>query len=112
MKKNCWEFFKCGREKAGKRVKDLSVCPAVVETRLHGIHGGVNGGRSCWVVPGTCCEKSLPPGSNHNVKLCTACDFYKLVRKQEKDGFVFSGALLTNLINEHQRHTFPNDPSR
>ncbi len=55
-KLNCWEFKKCGREPGGTHANDLGVCPTTQEMRLDGVHGGINAGRSCWVVTGTLCR--------------------------------------------------------
>ena len=41
---NCWEYFRCGREKGGKRVAELGVCPAATCNR-DGTNGGIAGGR-------------------------------------------------------------------
>jgi len=49
---NCWEFKQCRHERDTPKER-RRVCPAVVETRLNGVHGGANAGRSCWVVDGT-----------------------------------------------------------
>ena len=48
--KNCWEHKKCGREPGGSETESLGVCPAAVESRLDGVHGGRNAGRACWIV--------------------------------------------------------------
>ena len=48
MKINCWEFKGCGKEPRGNNVSSLGVCPASVEIRANGIHGGINSGRCCW----------------------------------------------------------------
>ena len=34
MKKNCWEYKKCGREVGGAKVKDLGVCPAATNSKF------------------------------------------------------------------------------
>ena len=55
-KLNCWEYKNCGREPYGHNAKELGVCPAATESKLDGIHGGKNAGRTCWVVAGTLCR--------------------------------------------------------
>ena len=99
MKQNCWEYKMCGREPGGAKIKAYGVCPAAMEMRLNGIHGGFNGGRSCWVVPGTLCERDLKKNCKDDFEICTICDFYQHVKTEEKNAFVFSGTLLTDLIN-------------
>jgi len=34
-------------------------CPVCKETKLSGIHGGVNGGRACWTSPTPSAEAAL-----------------------------------------------------
>lgn len=55
VKQNCWEFKRCGREPGGVNVYKLGLCPATKEPRLHGVHGGEQAGRACWIVAGTFC---------------------------------------------------------
>lgn len=55
-KLNCWEFKKCGRERKGKNVQEMGVCPAALDDSFDGINGGIHGGRICWAVAGTFCE--------------------------------------------------------
>lgn len=97
MKKmNCWEFKGCGREPGGAR-KDLGVCPAAVDTRLNGTHGGKMGGRACWVLAGTLCggkEQGTFAVKYHN---CEKCDFYKTVRIEEGPRYNLSIMLLKKL---------------
>ncbi len=99
MKKlNCWEFKKCGREQGGAR-KDLGVCAASVEYRLHGAHGGKHAGRACWVVAGTLCggeEQGTFAKKYHN---CEKCDFYKTVKAEEGPNYTLS-ILLLKKMNE------------
>lgn len=99
MKKlNCWEVKKCGREVGGAR-KDLGVCAAAVEYRLHGVHGGKHAGRACWVVAGTLCggqEQGTFAKKFHN---CEKCDFYQTVKSEEGPGYSLS-IMLIKKMNE------------
>ena len=69
-KLNCWEFKGCGREPNGSKVEDLGVCPSSTENRLDGVHGGMNGGRACWVVGGTMCGGEFQGTFAHKYKDC------------------------------------------
>ncbi len=95
-KLNCWEFKKCGRELGGVR-KDLGVCSASVEHRLHGTHGGKHAGRACWVVAGTLCEGQEQGTFAKKYHNCEKCDFYRLVKKEEGPGYTLSIMLLKKL---------------
>ncbi|MDP2167258.1 MAG: hypothetical protein Q8J64_02870 [Thermodesulfovibrionales bacterium] len=101
MKQNCWQFKDCGREPGGRYSND-GICPASVENRLHGSHGGQNAGRACWVVPKTPCSEN---SQNFELKYreCSRCNFYKKVRYEEKRNFELSLHLL-------QRLAFPDSP--
>mgnify|MGYP001560368420 CR=1 FL=1 len=95
MKKiNCWEFKQCGREPGGKHVKELGVCPATIEQRLDGVHGGENAGRACWIVAGTFCKGEMQGVFAKKYRDCEKCDFYQKVRKEEGAHYVFSYVLL------------------
>jgi hypothetical protein len=96
-KLNCWEFKKCGREPKGSRVHDLGVCPASEEKKLDAVHGGKNGGRSCWILSGTLCEGKVQGVFAQKYKSCQDCDFYQLVKKEEFPKFKLSAVLLKNL---------------
>ena len=87
-KANCWDFKGCG-------VKED--CPAYSETRLNGEHGGINGGRACWVVVGTFCNGPVKGFFAKNISSCRQCDFYKHVSKEEEDKFKLSVLLLSKL---------------
>jgi len=97
---NCWEFKKCGRESGGANAVEFGVCPAYKEKRLDGVHGGVNAGRSCWVIAGTYCGGEIQGTFAEKEHNCLACDFYKFVRKEEveKEAFHMSPALMEMLI--------------
>jgi len=95
-KKNCWETMNCGREPGGISQK-LGICPATVEKKLDGSHGGVNAGRACWVVAGTMCggqEQGSFAKKYHN---CEKCDFFQQVQKEEGPNYQLSILLLEQL---------------
>jgi len=99
MKQNCWEFKNCGREPGGKKYEELGVCPAAIDTRLNGIHGGTNSGRTCWVVAGTLCGGQLQGTFAKKYKTCEACEFYKKVKGEENGSYHLSITLLGMLKN-------------
>ena len=86
--KNCWEFKKCGREPGGAKTKELGVCAAATETRLHGIHEGKNAGRTCYAVAGTLCGGKVQGRFAAKMSTCMACDFYKEVQNEEGEKMV------------------------
>lgn len=97
MKKNCWEFMKCGRQYGGKE-SGGSPCPASTTIRLDTVHGGKNAGRACWVIAGSMSGQA-PVGKftiiNGN---CSNCQFYLTVREEEGEGFIFAPTLLAKRI--------------
>jgi hypothetical protein len=80
MKKNCWEYKACKQEITNKQV---NMCPACVDTRFDGIHGGICAGRACWVIEGTMCDGSVQGDFIDKYKQCGDCDFYEHVKKEE-----------------------------
>jgi len=96
-KQNCWELKKCGREPQGARVQELGVCPVALETRLDGVHGGKNSGRSCWIVAGTYCKGEVQGTFAQKYKNCASCDFYASVKTEESFDFTLSTVLLNKL---------------
>ena len=97
VKKNCWEVLKCGRELGGKNVKTLGVCPAAIDERLEGIHGGKNAGRACWVIAGTFCEGRVQGTFAQKYGDCASCEFFRNVRKEEGSGYETSLVILKKL---------------
>ena len=83
MKRNCWQFKRCGREPGGAKAIELGVCPASMETRLHGVNSGTNGGRACWALTGTLCGGKVQGTFATKLTNCMACDFYQLVGAEE-----------------------------
>lgn len=88
LKINCWEFKECGREVGGAKAAELGVCPASVEKRVNSINNGLNGGRACWAIAGTLCGGEVQGSFAMKLSNCLACEFYKLVRKEELPHFV------------------------
>ncbi|HTY59505.1 MAG TPA: hypothetical protein VMF59_11845 [Bacteroidota bacterium] len=96
-KQNCWEFKKCGREPGGSKSAELGVCPAATEKRVNRIHGGLNGGRSCWALTGTFCGGAVQGTFASKLKNCMDCEFYKLVGAEEGAGYEGAKAILARL---------------
>lgn len=97
VKRNCWEVKKCGREPGGAKVAEFGVCPVTIEAKLHGVHGGSNAGRACWVVAGSLCKGEVQGTFAKKFENCEKCDFYIQVREEEFPKFVFSSVLLSKL---------------
>jgi len=53
VRKNCWEFQRCGRELGGKRAELLEVWPAAIQEESDGINHRRPAGLLCWSVEGT-----------------------------------------------------------
>jgi hypothetical protein len=83
-KTNCWEYFHCGREPAGKRVNEVGVCPAATETSSEEMNGGKAAGRFCWTIEGTLC----PGNFAKKFGTCLQCSFLAKVTKEEGRFFV------------------------
>jgi signal transduction histidine kinase len=47
------------------------------------MNGGVNGGRICWAIAGTCCGGSEAATFASKHLSCLSCDFFKLVQAEE-----------------------------
>ena len=97
-KNNCWSFKRCGREPAAD-VREMGICPASVERKLHDIHEGHCAGRACWIVAGTFCgqqEQGTFAQKYHN---CVMCGFYQMVKEEERLRFKMSPMLLAKLRN-------------
>lgn len=99
MKQNCWEVKNCGRHQGGEHEKDLGICPATVEGRLDGIHGGTNAGRACWVIAGTLCGGRTQGTFAKKYDNCVSCDFYRKVKNEENGSYQLSIVLMNKLRN-------------
>ena len=96
-KLNCWEMKKCGREPGGNNIELLGLCPAALEKRLDGVHGGKHAGRACWMIAGTFCQGQIQGMFAKKIRTCKDCDFYQRVRIKEGTDFIPSSILLRRL---------------
>jgi eukaryotic-like serine/threonine-protein kinase len=87
-KLNCWEFKKCGYEINGAKAKEVGVCPAASEQRLHGQNSGKNAGRACWVVNATLCNGKVQGNFAIKMSTCIKCPFFNQVVHEEGEKFV------------------------
>ena len=101
MKLNCWDFMKCGRELGGRN-QSLGVCPTSTTITLNGVHGGVHGGRACWVVAGTACSDLTQGTFAEKYHVCEKCSFYLAVRNDEGMHFVLAPVLLNKLQGKNE----------
>ena len=97
-KKNCWEIMKCGREPGMVDGEAHITCPAAHEYRLNGMHGGINAGRACWVVPGTVCHGETQGIFATKVQACLECPFYQRVLSEEGSVFRHAHQLMRELV--------------
>lgn len=96
-KKNCWEVKDCGREPGGGKVRELGVCFAAIERRLHGINGGENGGRACWAITGTLCGGKVQGTFASKLGNCLLCEFYQAVKQEEGKDCVSTKEIIAKL---------------
>ena len=54
-------------------------CAVCKETKLNGINGGVNGGRTCWTIPHKKYCGTTDGTFSDELGNCKECDFYKMV---------------------------------
>ena len=80
---NCWEYYKCGREKGGINAFEIGICPASTMKGNHGINGGESSGRYCWTIKGTLCNKKIQGELADKLLSCINCGFFKLVNYEE-----------------------------
>ncbi len=90
MKLNCWEFNRCGREPGGIHSRGQGICPATTDTKLHGVHKGINAGRACWVIAGTMCNGQVQGTFAQKYHDCRICDFYHEVKQEEGVDFLIT----------------------
>lgn len=97
MKLNCWEVKQCGCQPRGEKSKELGVCPASIEHRLHGVNGGINGGRACWAINQTLCGDQVQENFPQKFAQCMNCDFYSSVIEEEGENFLIIKEIIAKL---------------
>ena len=105
MKKNCWESKECGRQPGGEKSNEFGICPAAIEEKLHGLNGGINGGRACWAIKETLCGNQVQGGFANKLSGCLQCDFYSTVRNEEGSSFKTSKEILAKLNRADSRYS-------
>jgi len=96
-KKNCWEFFNCGRQPGGSKSAELGICPAATASALHGINEGVNGGRACWSIAGTLCKGKIQGSYAQKLGDCLQCEFYASVHREQGRNLITTRDILNKL---------------
>jgi hypothetical protein len=89
-RKNCWEFFECGREPGGDHVEEFGICPACLPTRFDSVNNGKHSGRFCWVAAGSFCKGEISGTYAQKLLNCIQCDFLKQVNEEEGRKFVLT----------------------
>ena len=77
-------------------MRDLGICPSATETKLDGIHGGINAGDLLG------CGRHLLQRTGagtfgQKYKSCEICDFYRTVKQEEHLEFKLSAVILDKL---------------
>lgn len=91
-KKNCWEYMKCGREKAGRNVALLGVCPVAMPNDYDGVNDGSQAGRFCWTVSDSYCIETKNEIKSNVERLhnCMECLFFRIVEEEQGKEFAFT----------------------
>ena len=102
MKKNCWEFKKCGRQPGGENTSELGICPVAIQEEAHRLNSGINGGRSCWAIEGTLCGGKVQGTYAQKLGNCMDCDFYEKVRQEEGENYKGTKDIIKELNGSHK----------
>ncbi len=84
----------CRKNVSGFTSDEFGVCPAVTCKTLNGVHGGINGGRACWMVTGTMCGNKIQGSYQYKAESCIQCIFFHHVKKEEGKKYVRPETLL------------------
>ncbi len=82
-KMNCWEIKKCERHPGGKKVDELGICQAALDSGYDGTNQGTNAGRYCWRIAGTLCGGQTQGSFASKLKNCVVCEFFQQVKREE-----------------------------
>ena len=80
---NCWEYVRCGNNRAEGGCGGAGGCPAYHAERFDGLNGGRNGGRICWAVAGTYCEGEVKGVLAEKRSSCRLCGFFRKVEREQ-----------------------------
>jgi len=87
--------MECRKNVSGFTPDEFGVCPAVTCKTLNGVHGGMNGGRACWMVTGTMCGNKIQGSYQYKVENCIQCIFFLNVKIEEGKKYVQPETLLS-----------------
>ena len=68
---NCWEIYKCDRQKGGKKVNVLGECVTSKKKMGH----------SCWAVAGTLCGGEIQCPYAKKIGFCTSCKVFEIYNR-------------------------------
>jgi hypothetical protein len=103
LKMNCWEYMASGRHWDGNGKEGCSQCPVPQMTNYDGINGGRNGGRACWIITGTLCDRDVQLTFAHKLATCLRCDFYLWVKEEEGNNLCLPIDIIEHIFNEKRR---------
>jgi hypothetical protein len=89
-RRNCWEYFNCGREPEGENAEEFGICPATFTNNFDGVNNGKNCGRLCWIVAGSFCKGEISGTYAQKLHNCINCDFLKYVNEEEGREFILT----------------------
>lgn len=101
-KMNCWEYMSSGRHR-DEGEEGCSQCPVPQMANYDGINGGKNGGRACWIITGTLCDRDIQLTFAHKLATCLKCDFYKAVEEEEGNNLCLPIDIIEHIFNEKRR---------
>lgn len=96
-RKNCWEFFHCGRQPGGEKEQEMGTCPAAIQFSLNGTNDGINGGRACWAIAGTLCKGKAQGTYAQKLGDCLKCEFYATIRQDQGSRLITTKDILKKL---------------
>ncbi len=94
----------CGRGPGGFRTDESGICPIAEEIAAHGLNGGRNGGRLCWVIAEEHDGDEVKCSNYHNKNSCFSCEFrYKVTADEGLLNICNSTGVLIQEISKKSR---------
>ena len=103
LKINCWEYMASGRRRGGDGKEGCEQCPVPQMSNYDGINGGTNGGRACWIITGTLCDRDVQLTFAHKLATCIKCDFYTAVTEEEGKRLCLPIGIIEDIFRERSR---------